>query len=74
VLENAVDANASDIKLIIKEAGKTLVQVIDNGMSVNSRLCFERHATSKIRQAEDLFSLNTKVLEEKHLPLLQLLM
>jgi DNA mismatch repair ATPase MutL len=53
------------------------VQVIDNGkgMSVtDSRLCFERHATSKIRQAEDLFSLK-KVLEEKHLPLLlQLLM
>jgi DNA mismatch repair protein MutL len=63
LLENAVDANASDIKLIIKEAGKALVQVIDNGkgMSVtDSRLCFERHATSKIRLAEDLFSLNTK--------------
>jgi DNA mismatch repair protein MutL len=63
LLENAVDANASDIKLIIKEAGKNLVQVIDNGrgMSVtDSRLCFERHATSKIRLAEDLFSLNTK--------------
>lgn len=63
LLENAVDANATDIKLIIKEAGKALVQVIDNGkgMSVtDSRLCFERHATSKIRHAEDLFSLNTK--------------
>ena len=63
LLENAVDANASDIKLIIKEAGKALVQVIDNGkgMSVtDSRLCFERHATSKIRLAEDLFSLSTK--------------
>ena len=63
LLENAVDANASDIKLIIKEAGKALVQVIDNGkgMSItDSRLCFERHATSKIRQAEDLFSLDTK--------------
>ena len=63
LLENAVDAGATDIKLIIKDAGKSLVQVIDNGkgMSVtDSRLCFERHATSKIRQAEDLFSLNTK--------------
>ena len=63
LLENAVDAGATDIKLIIKDAGKTLVQVIDNGkgMSVtDSRLCFERHATSKIRQAEDLFSLHTK--------------
>lgn len=63
LLENAVDANATDIKLIIKDAGKSLVQVIDNGqgMSVtDARLCFERHATSKIRQAEDLFSLHTK--------------
>jgi DNA mismatch repair protein MutL len=63
LLENAVDAKATDIKLIIKEAGKSLIQVIDNGqgMSVtDARLCFERHATSKIRQAEDLFSLHTK--------------
>lgn len=63
LLENAVDANATDIKLIIKDAGKALVQVIDNGkgMSVtDARLCFERHATSKIRLAEDLFSLSTK--------------
>lgn len=63
LLENAVDAKATDIKLIIKDAGKSLVQVIDNGsgMSItDSRLCFERHATSKIRQAEDLFSLHTK--------------
>lgn len=63
LLENAVDAKASDIKLIVKEAGKTLVQVIDNGLGMNAtdaRLCFERHATSKIRQAEDLFDLHTK--------------
>lgn len=63
LLENAIDAGANDIKLILKDAGKSLVQVIDNGkgMSVtDARLCFERHATSKIRQAEDLFSLNTK--------------
>lgn len=63
LLENAVDAKASDIKLIVKEAGKTLVQVIDNGLGMNTtdaRLCFERHATSKIRQAEDLFDLYTK--------------
>jgi DNA mismatch repair protein MutL len=63
LLENAVDAGASDVKLILKDAGKSLVQVIDNGkgMSVtDARLCFERHATSKIRQAEDLFSLHTK--------------
>ncbi|MDH7912955.1 DNA mismatch repair endonuclease MutL [Winogradskyella sp. SYSU M77433] len=63
LLENAIDAEASEIKLIIKDAGKTLVQVIDNGkgMSVtDARLCFERHATSKIKSAEDLFQLNTK--------------
>ena len=63
LLENAVDARATDIKLIIKDAGKALVQVIDNGVGMSvtdARLCFERHATSKIRQAEDLFSLHTK--------------
>lgn len=63
LMENAIDANATEIKLIIKDAGKTLVQVIDNGkgMSVtDARLSFERHATSKIRAAEDLFQLSTK--------------
>jgi len=63
LLENAIDAGSTEIKLIIKDAGKTLVQVIDNGkgMSVtDARLSFERHATSKIRSAEDLFQLHTK--------------
>ena len=63
LLENAIDAKATDIKLIVKDAGKTLVQVIDNGSGMNvtdARLCFERHATSKIRHAEDLFALSTK--------------
>ncbi len=63
LLENAVDAKATDIKLIIKDAGKSLVQVIDNGLGMSvtdARLCFERHATSKIRLAEDLFDLHTK--------------
>ncbi len=63
LLENAIDADATEIKLIIKGAGKILVQVIDNGkgMSVtDARLSFERHATSKIKSAEDLFQLNTK--------------
>ncbi|GAB5565045.1 MAG: DNA mismatch repair endonuclease MutL [Winogradskyella sp.] len=63
LLENAIDAEATEIKLIIKDAGKTLVQVIDNGkgMSVtDARLSFERHATSKIKSAEDLFQLHTK--------------
>ena len=63
LLENAIDAGASTIKLIIKDAGKTLIQVIDNGkgMSVtDARLSFERHATSKIKSADDLFQLDTK--------------
>lgn len=63
LLENAIDAKATSIHLLIKDAGKTLVQVIDNGsgMSVtDARLSFERHATSKISSAEDLFQLNTK--------------
>jgi len=63
LLENAVDAQAQTIQLIIKNAGKTLIQVIDDGMGMNStdiRLAFERHATSKINVAEDLFALNTK--------------
>jgi len=63
LLENAVDAGAQTIQLIIKDAGKTLIQVIDDGIGMNStdiRLAFERHATSKIKSAEDLFALNTK--------------
>jgi DNA mismatch repair protein MutL len=63
LLENAIDAGAKHIKLIIKDAGKTLIQVIDDGkgMSVtDARLSFERHATSKIRSAEDLFQIQTK--------------
>ena len=63
LLENAVDAGATSIKLIVKDGGKTLIQVIDNGMgmtTIDARLCFERHATSKIKKAEDLFSITTK--------------
>lgn len=63
LLENAIDAKATHIKLIIKDAGKTLVQVIDNGIGMSvtdARLAFERHATSKIQKAEDLFQLQTK--------------
>jgi len=62
LIENAIDAGADKIQLIIKDAGKSLIQVIDNGcgMSVtDARLCFERHATSKIRKAEDLFAIRT---------------
>jgi DNA mismatch repair protein MutL len=63
LLENAIDAGADTIKLLVKDAGRTLVQVIDNGkgMSVtDARMSFERHATSKIRKTEDLFHLHTK--------------
>jgi DNA mismatch repair protein MutL len=63
LLENAIDAGASAIKLIIKDGGKALIQVVDNGSGMSAtdaRLSFERHATSKIKSAEDLFSLTTK--------------
>jgi DNA mismatch repair protein MutL len=62
LLENAVDAGATEIKLIISDAGKQLVQVIDNGKGMSetdARMCFERHATSKIRQIADLFQVRT---------------
>ena len=58
LLENAIDANATKVDVNIKDAGKTLIQVIDDGKGmseVDAQLCFERHATSKIRKAEDLF-------------------
>ena len=63
LLENAVDAGANEIQLLIKEAGKTMIQVIDNGIGMtitDVRLAFERHATSKIKSADDLFSINSK--------------
>lgn len=63
LLENSVDAGATRITLVVKDAGRTLVQVTDDGrgMSANdARLCFERHATSKIRQADDLGAIRTK--------------
>jgi DNA mismatch repair protein MutL len=62
LLENAVDAGATEIKLIINDAGKSLVQVIDNGSGMSetdARMCFERHATSKITTIEDLFHIRT---------------
>ena len=63
LLENAIDAKATSIKLLIKDAGKRLVQVIDNGTGMtkaDAQFCFERHATSKIKIAEDLFNIHTK--------------
>lgn len=62
LLENAVDADADEIKLIINDAGKALVQVIDNGKGMSetdARLAFERHATSKIKNIDDLFRIKT---------------
>ena len=62
LLENAVDAGATEIKLLINDAGKALVQVIDNGRGMSetdARMCFERHATSKISTIEDLFRIRT---------------
>jgi DNA mismatch repair protein MutL len=62
LLENAIDADSTDIKVIIKDAGKTLIQVIDNGTGmseVDARMSFEKHATSKIKAVEDLFNIQT---------------
>jgi len=62
LLENAIDAGASEINLIIKDAGKTLIHLVDNGGGMSerdARMSFERHATSKIRQANDLFTIRT---------------
>jgi DNA mismatch repair protein MutL len=62
LMENALDASADEIKLIIKDSGKTLIQVIDNGKGMSetdARMAFERHATSKIRTAQDLFQIKT---------------
>lgn len=62
LLENAVDAGASQIQVIVKEAGKQLIQVIDNGKGMSptdARMAFERHATSKIRTSQDLFAIRT---------------
>jgi len=63
LMENAIDAEAASVTLVIKDAGKILVQVIDDGLGMSitdARLCFERHATSKIKSADDLFNLHTK--------------
>lgn len=63
LIENSIDAGATNIKLILIDAGKTLIQVIDNGKGMSAtdaKLSFERHATSKIKAADDLFQLQTK--------------
>lgn len=71
LVENAVDAGATEIQLIIKDAGRTLIQVIDNGKGMSAtdaRMAFERHATSKIKSADDLFSLSTMGFRGEALP------
>ncbi len=62
LLENAVDAGATEIKLFVNDSGKALIQVIDNGKGMtetDARMSFERHATSKIRNIDDLFHIRT---------------
>ena len=62
LMENALDAGATQIDLIVKEAGKSMIMVVDNGCGMSetdARMCFERHATSKISRAEDLFAIRT---------------
>ena len=62
LMENAIDAGGKNIKLIVKDAGKTLIQVIDDGIGMSetdARMSFERHATSKIKSAEEIFSIKT---------------
>lgn len=62
LLENAIDAQATAIQVLVKEGGKTFIQIVDNGLGmseVDARMCFERHATSKLSSADDLFRLYT---------------
>ena len=62
LVENAVDAHATEVQIVLKDAGRTLIQVIDDGdgmTDTDARLAFERHSTSKIRKADDLFTLHT---------------
>ena len=71
LVENSIDAGATDIRIFIKDAGRTLIQVVDNGKGMtptDARMAFERHATSKIRSASDLFSLHTMGFRGEALP------
>ena len=71
LVENAVDAGATEINVLVVDAGRTMIQVIDNGKGMSgtdARLAFERHATSKIRKADDLFSLHTMGFRGEALP------
>ena len=71
LVENAVDAGATEIRIFVKDAGRTLIQVVDNGKGMSetdARMAFERHATSKIRGADDLFALHTMGFRGEALP------
>ena len=71
LVENAIDAEADSIQIILKDAGRTLIRVIDDGKGMSetdARMAFERHATSKIMQASDLFSLHTMGFRGEALP------
>ncbi|MBI3237327.1 MAG: ATP-binding protein, partial [Flavobacteriia bacterium] len=63
LIENSIDAGATKIEVFVKDAGRTLIHIVDNGKGMSpldARMCFERHATSKIQHADDLFALTTK--------------
>lgn len=71
LVENSIDAGATSIQIIVKDAGRTLIQVVDDGIGMSTtdaRMAFERHATSKIRQAADLFTLHTMGFRGEALP------
>ena len=71
LVENAIDAGATLVNRDLKDAGKTLIQVVDNGCGMSAtdaRMAFERHATSKIRKADDLFTLHTMGFRGEALP------
>ena len=71
LVENAVDAKADSITINIKDAGRTLIQVIDNGIGMSdtdARLSFERHATSKIKNADDLFAIHISSMQLENYP------
>ena len=71
LVENSIDAGATSIQIILKDAGRTLIQVVDNGRGMSptdARMAFERHATSKIDTADDLYSLHTMGFRGEALP------
>ena len=74
LMENSVDAGASRVQVVITDGGRTLIQVIDDGKGMSetdARLAFERHATSKIACADDLFALTTMGFSRRFLPFLK---